>query len=275
MHWDRDFAARAPAFAAFNEVAQALRLPEWPSCDDLNRILAARTAPVINESGQPLRFVEQAARAETFEAGYEPRIFLHGEVQFRVGGWHDLFNALAWLAFPRIKAALNEGHFHALGRQRASGAHNRTAVQDALTLFDESGVIVVTADRELGGLLAAHEWKALFWRRRADVVRSMRFWLFGHGLAEKMLSPFVGVTGRGLICAMPPDFMTLPPADQLTALDAHIATRVGAQGNLTASELTPVPLLGIPGWCADNENEAYYGNTKYFRPLRAPTADRR
>jgi hypothetical protein len=29
-----------------------------------------------------------------------------------------------------------------------------------------------------------------------------------------------------------------------------------------------VPLLGVPGWSADNESESYYDNTAYFRPGR-------
>jgi hypothetical protein len=272
--WDRDFAATSPAFSAFGEASRALTTAEWPCCNDLNRVLAARATPVVNASGQPLNFVDQTARAQSFEAEYEPRIFLRGEVQFRAG-WHDVFNALAWLAFPRIKAALNERHFHALVCQRKSGTPNRTAAQDALTLFDESGVIVVTADDELGDLLTGHQWKELFWRRRAAVAASMRFYLFGHGLAEKMLSPFVGVTGRGLICTMPRSFVALSLPEQLTALDAQISARIRTLNGLTAHQLTPVPLLGIPGWCAGNEDEQYYANTKYFRPLRAQPADRR
>jgi len=33
-------------------------------------------------------------------------------------------------------------------------------------------------------------------------------------------------------------------------------------------ELTPVPILGVPGWCEDNARERYYDNPDYFRPAR-------
>lgn len=36
----------------------------------------------------------------------------------------------------------------------------------------------------------------------------------------------------------------------------------------SARDLSPVPLLGVPGWSADNCNESYYDNTAYFRSGR-------
>lgn len=260
-------------FEPVRATARQLCTPEWPGCGDLNRLLALRTVPVVNAAGHAVRFVAQAMRSGAFEGKYEPRIFLRGEVQFRAGDWHDVCNALAWFTFPRAKAALNESHYRALERQRASGPGNRAPVQDALTLLDESGVLVVTSNVELGQLLASHAWKELFWRRRAEVARDMRFYLFGHGLGEKMLRPFIGVTGRSLICEMPRDFMAVPLARQLEALDAQVATRIGnACSPLTTRDLTPVPVLGIPTWCADNEDERYYDNATYFRPRRAKSA---
>lgn len=277
--WNPDFAQSAPAFAPLREAARELRTPAWPCSADFNRLLAARATPVINAAGRALSFVAPAPRAVGFADKYESRIFLRGEAQFRAGDWHDVFNAFAWLTFPRAKAALNERHYHALEERRTSGerhAGNRSALQDALTLLDESGVIVATSEPGLGRLLMAHTWKELFWRRRADVREHMRFYLFGHGLGEKMLRPFIGVTGRGLVCEVARDFMALPLAEQLAVIDGQIAERVGAPGrDLAARDLTPVPLLGIPGWCADNEDGRYYDNTAYFRPLKPIFRDRR
>jgi hypothetical protein len=267
--WNPAFAECAVPFEPVRETARQLRTSGWPGCEDFNRLLALRSGPVVNAAGHAVRFVTQAARSGAFEDKYEPRIFMRGEVQFRAGDWHDVFNALAWLTFPRAKAALNERHFRALERQRAGGAGNRAPVQDALTLLDESGVIVVTGNSALGERLTSHAWKELFWRRRAEVARDMRFYLFGHGLGEKMLRPFVGVTGRGLIFEMPGSFTALPLAHRLAALDGQIAARIGdAKNPLTTRDLTPVPLLGIPGWCSDNEDERYYDNAAYFRPRR-------
>ena len=267
--WDSDFCNRSPMFEPLRAAAGGLRGPYWPGCDDLNRILASRRAPIATAGGRPLRFVAQQLRHEAFEDKYEPRIFLCGEVQFRSCNWHDLFNALVWLTFPRAKAALNQRHYHELECQLASGAPNRGPVQDALTLFDEGGVIVASADAELSRLLADFEWRELFWRRRAAAVQATRFYLFGHALYEKALAPFAGVTGRGVICEVDSTFFAQPLAQQLGELDARLAARIGDPARFAATrELAPVPILGVPGWCKDNAREQYYDNIDYFRPPR-------
>jgi Protein of unknown function (DUF3025) len=267
MTWNPDFAERLPMFEPLRAAARELRTPYWPGCDDFNRIIQSQRQPILTASGRPLRFVEQQLRQPAFEDKYEPRIFRRGEAQFRSCNWHDLLNALVWLTFPRAKAALNRRHYQELVRQRESGAPNRGPAQDALTLFDEGGVIVAVAEPALGALLRDFEWKELFWRRRAEVVRSMRFCLFGHALYEKALAPFVGVTGRGVILEVADGFLAMPLAQQLAELDARLAGHIDDPARLSATrELAPVPVLGVPGWCADNEREEYYDDPGYFRP---------
>jgi hypothetical protein len=266
--WDPEFAECSPMFEPLRAAARELRTPYWPGCDDLNRIVQSQIQPILTANGQPLRFVEQQPRQAAFEDKYEPRIFLRGEVQMRSCNWHDLLNALVWLTFPCTKAALNGRHYSELERQRASGAPNRGPAQDALTLFDEGGVIVAVAEPSLGALLRGFEWKELFWRRRAEVVQSMRFCLFGHALYEKALAPFVGVTGRGVTLEVAAGFLAMPLAQQLAELDARLAGHIGDPTRLAGTrELAAVPVLGVPGWCVDNEREDYYDNTGYFRPL--------
>ena len=267
--WDPDFAERSPLFEPLRAAAGGLRGPVWPGCDELNRIIASRREKITNAAGRPLRFVAQQLRQKTFEDKYEPRVFLRGEAQVRSCNWHDLFNALVWLTFPAAKAALNERHYRELERRRAGGAQDRGPAQDALTLFDEGGVIVAASDPALAALLTGFEWKQLFWHRRSEVLRCMRFYLFGHALYEKALAPFTGVTGRGVIFEVEDAFFELPPATQLTALDARLAAHIGNAARLaTTRELAPVPILGVPGWCEDNARERYYDNPDYFRPAR-------
>jgi len=269
LSWDPDFAERSPMFAPLRAAAGALRGPYWPGCDELNRVIASRHRAVTNAAGRPLRFVAQPLRQKTFEDKYEPRIFLRGEVQVRSCNWHDLFNALVWLTFPRAKAALNERHYRELERRRVGGAQDRGPAQDALTLFDEGGVIVAASDPALAALLTGFEWKQLFWHRRSEVLHCMRFYLFGHALYEKALAPFTGVTGRGVIFGVDDAFFEMPSAAQLTALDAQLAAHIGNAARLaTTRELVPVPILGVPGWCEDNARERYYDNPDYFRPAR-------
>jgi len=267
--WDPDFAGRSPMFEPLRAAACGLRGPYWPGCDELNRVIASRRESIANAAGRPLRFVGQQPRQKTFEDKYEPRIFLRGEVQLRSCNWHDLFNALVWLTFPAAKAALNQRHYREFERQRASGAQDRGPAQDALTLFDEGGVVVAASDPVLASLLTGFEWKSLFWQRRNEVLQRMRFYLFGHALYEKALAPFTGVTGRGVIFEVEDAFFALPLDAQLTALDARLAARIGDAARFEATrELTPVPILGVPGWCEDNAREQYYDNLDYFRPAR-------
>ena len=260
-------------FEPLRAAASGLRGPDWPGCDDLNCVVAARPERIANATGLPLRFVGQQPRQKTFADQYEPRIFLRGEVQMRSCNWHDLFNALVWLTFPAAKAALNQRHYAELEREQASGAQGRGPTRDALTLFDEGGVIVAVSEPALAALLAGCEWKTLFWQRRGEVLQRMRFYLFGHALYEKALTPFAGVTGRGVIFEVADAFFALPRTVQLSELDARLAARIIDAARFAATrELAPVPILGVPGWCEVNAREQYYDNLDYFRPARAAGA---
>jgi hypothetical protein len=184
------------------------------------------------------------------------RIRDRGEVATRPGIAHDLLNARAWLDFPLAKAALNR--LHCLDIERGGGAQ-RSPLRDALTLFDESGLIIACDRPALVALLRGFGWKPLFWQRRDEVLEAMRFEVLGHALAEKLLAPYKGITAHALVIAAP----AATPRDALDALAA------AALPSLTATcELAPVPVLGIPGWSADSEDPAFYDDTSYFRSGR-------
>jgi len=266
--WDPDFLARSPMFEPLRAQAGAFGA-EWPGLADLQRLLDARDPPVRNAGGKPLQLVPQGRRRRALEDKHEARTFLAGELQVRERSWHDLFNLLAWLAFPRAKAALNARHYAALMVQRAAGAANRGPAQDALTLFDEGGVIVASCDDQLLRMLSEFRWKELFWHRRYEARSQMRFNLFGHALYEKALRPFTGITGRGVVLKVEPEWLGAPLPERIAWLDARITTYIADPGNLRATrELAVVPVLGVPGWCADNESESYYDDLDYFRPGR-------
>ena len=263
----RNPALQAPMFAPMRALLQSLPADTWPDCEAFNALLAARLPEVRNAAGLPVRFVSQAQRQASFEEKYEPRIYLRGEVQMRDQNWHDLFNALVWLAFPRAKAALNRRHFEALRAQQAAGMQNRGPQQDALTLFDEGGVVVLCADPALADLLRGHRWHELFWQKREALAACMGFFVFGHALYEKALQPFAGVTGRGLIFDCAADLLRAPAAQQNAEIDALVAGVLNDDGRLAETrELAAVPVFGIPGWCAENARESYYDDRSYFRP---------
>jgi Protein of unknown function (DUF3025) len=243
--------------------ADALRGPDWPSRAAVQSVIAA--ARVRTASGLNLVLAAPGVGGGVPE-GYEARIHARGEMAFRTGNWHDLFNALAWLAFPRAKAALNARH----AVEIAAGADSaRGPVRDALTLFDESGVAVVSADEELLGMVRGFRWKELFWHNRKRAAAEMRFVVFGHALHEKALAPYIGLTGHALLLRLPPG----PAGEAMPALagrvDAALEARIadvsafGSTGNLA-----PLPLLGVPGWWPGNEAGEFYDDARYFRTGR-------
>ena len=221
---------------------------------------------ITNAAGLPLRFVSQGARTGKPEDKYEARVYLQGEVQVRSRNWHDLFNALVWLTFPKSKAALNRRHFLALEQMTSEGKQNRGPTQDALTLFDEGGVIVACSDSRLTQLLVDFKWKKLFWINRGAVAASMKFFLFGHAIYEKALQPFTGVTGRAVIFPVAADFFASALEQQLQTLDEKLADYLNNPQHFNrTADLAPIPILGIPGWNTENERESYYENEAYFR----------
>jgi hypothetical protein len=266
--WERDELLASPLFEPLHAVLRQLGRDRLPTLSDYNALLATRAAITL-QSGKPLRFVEQGMGKLAFEAQYEPRCYLSGEVQTRENNLHDFFNALVWLVFPQSKAAINARHYRALTETASPLESQRGRVRDMATLFDESGVIVASADAELSGLLRNFKWKELFWSRREEVNAAMGFYIFGHGLHEKAMRPYVGMTGQGLLLQVDAEFFSWPLPRRMEHLDVRVAAYLNATEKCRDTrELTPVPLLGIPGWSAENEQAGYYDNQQYFRPGR-------
>jgi hypothetical protein len=274
--WNKEALLKLPAFAPLYPVISRIENEGFPTLRDCNSLLAEQQPGIAVLGGHALRFVPQEYGKLPFEAQYEPRCYLKGEVPTREDNWHDLLNALVWLTFPQSKAAINARHFRALTEEGDSALHSqRGAVRDTNTLLDESGVVVACADAELAELMRNFQWKELFWQRRERVISGMGFYLFGHGLYEKTLRPYIGMTGQGLLLPVEPAFFTWPQAQQLAHLDRLLADYLNADAHCRSTrELTPVPLLGVPGWATENNCEAYYENTAYFRPGRHRRAQR-
>jgi len=258
----------APIFAALDPLIGRLPPDRFPGHDELNALVIAG---VVSGGGKAIRFVAPAEPSREFSAQYEVRVFETGEVQTRADNWHDLFNALVWLAFPKTKRVLNAHHYEEIRARR--GERLRGTARDVLTLFDEGGIVVASADRELSALLREFKWMELFWRRRAEVLRSMRFYVFGHAIYEKALDPYPGVTAKALIVDVGPELLDAPLERQLAELDARAAEYFsGAQALASTRSLAPLPILGVPGWEPANAREEYYADRSQFRPGRSSGA---
>jgi hypothetical protein len=253
----------APIFTALTPLLGRLSQGRFPRHDELNALVSGG----VSGGGAPVRFVPPAAPSKEFSAQYEVRIFETGEVQTRPDNWHDLFNALVWLAFPRTKAVLNRHHCEEIRARR--GERLRGTARDVLTLFDEGGIVVAAAGADLSALLRECRWKELFWKRRAEVLHSMRFYVFGHAIYEKALEPYKGVTAKALIVDTAPGLLEAPLEQQLAELDARAAEYFsGPQALSSTRNLPPLPILGIPRWDPANAREDYYDDASQFRHRR-------
>jgi hypothetical protein len=243
IDWD------APWFGAVAERGRAVE-----GVRDVRSALGAIASrqDLRNAAGRPIRFgAPEAAGA----AAYEEHIHRTGEVPTR-DNLHDFFNALAWLAFPGTKAALNALQAAAIARDGVGP--RRGALRDAATLIDENAVLLVTQRDELVEALAAHDWRRLFVAHRAAWRCEVRAIVFGHALMEKLTSPYRGVTAHALHVPLAADA-------PLAAIDAAVAAALDE--GLAPGRLRPLPVLGIPGW-ADNDDAAYYDDASVFRPAR-------
>ncbi|MFK8067211.1 MAG: DUF3025 domain-containing protein [Gammaproteobacteria bacterium] len=238
----------------------------WPDCNELNQLWPHKNKTL---SGYDIKFIPQDSLNEG-AVYYEEHIFSSGKIPTRDKNWHDFFNAQVWLQFPETKAVLNAQHVEEIKKhERNINKKNRTGKRDALTLFDESGVIFVTDKVQVIEDLRSHQWKELFIQKRQQWWESISVYIFGHGLYEKAFSPYVGMTGNAMPIIVEESFFDQERSKQIKVLDQKISQGIQSQKILeTSSNLNPLPLLGIPGWWKENENESFYDNKNYFRPKR-------
>ncbi len=265
QNWNPNFMDFSPIFGSFGYLKKYVEnMQFWPEHIDFNYLNTQQKQQIVTRLGRPVCFVPPVVGKQCFEQEYESKVYLTGQVQTRTQNWHDFFNALVWHIFPRAKSALNQLHYQSQLFESLNGIKHRSALRDAATLFDESGIIVVSSQKVLIQLLKDFEWKQLFWQQRKAVLSSMRFFVFGHGLYEKALDPYVGMTGKGIIFNVKEAFFTQDLSNQLHAIDLMLEPFL-LKTLSSSSHLTPVPLLGYPGWIEDNNIETYYENKKYFR----------
>lgn len=251
MPWFSPFADRG---ARWQRVA--LEHPDT-YLDELRR--DARESGCATGRGAPLTFIPQAA----LPAGtaYEAHIAATGGVPTREN-LHDFFNALVWLSYPRVKAALNARQARVIERDGIGGS--RGPERDALTLFDENAVIFVTSDSSLSRALVEFDWRRLFVKERSGWGRRCLVRPFGHALLEKLIDPYKACTGHAWIVEAPPEFFDWPATRQTTWLDETIAATL-AGASLGSRMFAPLPVLGIPGWSPANSDAAFYDDERVFR----------
>ena len=210
-------------------------------------------AEALNAAGAcPVRFVPQA----DLPAGmaYESFIFDTATVPTR-DNLHDFFNGLIWLHHPQTKRRLNQLQAQAIAASGVGAV--RGPLRDALTLLDENGALL-DAPEPLWRALLARDWQRLFVDLR-PLWPQARLVVFGHALLEKLVCPRKQATAH-VYCA--------PAAIENRAIeDGWLAGALQPQ-HLASKPFTPLPVLGVPGWWAENQNLCFYDDPLVFRPAR-------
>lgn len=215
------------------------------------------TAALAGERPAGRRFVAQQA----LPAGQAYELFIddHRAVPTRENP-HDFFNALVWLHLPQAKRRMNV--LQAAEIRRMGVGTRRGPLRDALTLLDENGA-VLQAPPPLWRALQARDWRSLFVEQRA-LWRDARLQIVGHALLEQLvLAPRKPLTAHVLL-APAPGGPSLPAGD-----DAALAAALDPAW-LATKPFAPLPVLGAPGWCAENQNFCFYDDSDVFRPRRPP-----
>lgn len=257
IDWSQPWYASVRAVGA--AVSSVAPVADWRTA--LN--LAAAQQQLRNHHGLPLSFVPQQMLPPG--TAYESFISASGGVPTR-DNLHDFFNALVWLAFPRIKAQLNALQAAAIER---AGDKMRGPLRDAATLFDENAALVVVRDSVQGEALAQalrqHRWHDAFVKQHAAFQTDCRIVLFGHALLEKLVAPYKAITAHAWLLMANDEFFDMSAAQQNEWIDTTIARQL--RNDLAASDFTPLPVMGIPGWSVQ-QDETFYADTMVFRPKK-------
>lgn len=236
--------------------------------------------------GMPLRFVSGSGVGAM---DYEFSILKTGQVPCKplgLGARHDFHNALVWLRFPRLKAAINwlhcqqeesetpqagdeperegvfSGHVAPDASTNQKGRRGRGPLRDALTLLDENGALWPAPAPEWVRMLETREWCALFVESRQalmggaselSTLRDDSHAGVALNLASRAARNAPVIVGHGLLEKLhrPYKSMTaklLPCPDPRYGLDRGTAARLCELAGQQA--LRPALLLPLPlqGW---------------------------
>jgi len=198
------YATIAPLLARFDDLARFPTQSELTALHD--ELVAARGLPALRfvETVKPRKRPQRHLPIDPTTL-YEGRILERGEVPTRSDDWHDLFNALAFITFPRAKRALHARQYRVLKSRLPEGAlrlpNARTREQDALALFDEGGICIAAAHEVAPELADVDDATLRGWLERGAV----RVIPFGHALYEHLVAGLPCPFGAAHVVALPAD----------------------------------------------------------------------
>ena len=195
------------------------RLTEaWPELDlaapPTRAELGAWLGPLRLGPGLAATLVDPAAAPDGYEAAV-----VDGRIPTRDRSWHDSFNALAFLRFPRAKQAL---HARVLVLQRARGRVGpRSREEDALALIDETALLVAGSPAGVAAFERARASQDLTALDRVVRGEGLLVEVFGHALLEHLVLARPPI-GAGVVV------LALAEPTSHAALDRALAERITA-----------------------------------------------
>ena len=254
-------------------IAKVLNTALQQQAKDLQQSLP-QTKPALNNQAKTLRFVSQDALPEG--EAYESFIGATGNIPTR-DNLHDLFNGSIWLTFPKTKALLNYYHMLEITEQGIGASRGR--VRDTITIFDENGAILVTADIGIGEALVGFDWQGSLIEPRGqwdkpkqlDENSQAAVYIFGHALLEKLIQPRKALCAHSVVINVMPVFFTLKLSERMAYLDNKLAEYMDSllsKEDVTPRKLSPLPILGVPHFWAENANPSFYEDSQVFRSGR-------
>ncbi len=230
--WDPEFLRGHPLFSLWEEYASRFRGPTWPRVEDYTGALRECSERAEAADAMTVRSLPPVERVAEAEAGdslpslvfrrsqkrsrrrkrteidvaslYDGSIALSGEVLCLEESYHDLLNAIVFCAFPRSKRVLHRRQYRALSAwleetgALSAGARlpgTRSREQDALTIFDEGGTLVLMTEAVLENLRETGQPLQVSAAGSPQVVPL----LFGHGLLEQLLKSPLAVRSSGYV----------------------------------------------------------------------------
>lgn len=239
------------------------QLKQFPSVAELTAMARKHSAHFVKSD---FCFVAQDESFDWQGAYYEDFIRTRAQIPTRLNNWHDFFNACIWSLFPHTKQALVDLHCEDVDLY---GRKQRSRRRDAITLFDECGIIIAYQDDAIVEQLRNHQWHSAFWQNRNQWFDTVQPFVLGHAGYEMALNPFIGLTCKAYMVKVSSKFWQFSLANKIALLDQILVEQITQESTLNDNSLlSPLPLLGVPSWHVHNEQESFYANTDYFRPKR-------
>ena len=159
--------------------------------------------------------------------------------------------------------------------QQGIGA-SRGRVRDTITVFDENGAILVTADTGIGEALIDFDWQESLVTPREQWDKPVQLnsesqatvYIFGHALLEKLLQPRKALCAHSIVIDVTKEFFALSLSERICHLDQRVADYINtllSQPDVTPRKLSPLPILGVPHFWAENADASFYEDRQVFR----------